>query len=109
MSIEFPRGQSIIGASLFDVMQDTRTATFMASPWARLVSMATSVEIGGGEWLFRAGEAGDSMYVVLWGRLEVVAEGPEAATISIHGRGEAVGRARAAHRRPALALGARSA
>jgi NTE family protein len=91
MPIEFSRGQSIIGASLLDFMQDVRTATFMASPWARLVSMATSVEIGGGEWLFRAGEPGDSMYVVLWGRLEVVAEAPEAATISIHGRGDAVG------------------
>ena len=88
---QFPRRHSNFGASLLDFAQDVRTETFMASPWARLVSLATRVELGGGDWLFRAGESGDSVYVVLWGRLELVAELPERATISIRGRGDAVG------------------
>jgi CRP-like cAMP-binding protein len=91
MTTPFPRRHSNYGASLLDFAQDAATETFMASPWARLVSLATRVELGGGEWLFRAGESGDSVYVVLWGRLEVVAERPEPAVISIRGRGDAVG------------------
>jgi predicted acylesterase/phospholipase RssA/CRP-like cAMP-binding protein len=91
MTTPFPRRHSNYGASLLDFAQEAATETFMASPWARLVSLATRVELGGGEWLFRAGESGDSVYVVLWGRLEVVAERPEPAVISIRGRGDAVG------------------
>jgi predicted acylesterase/phospholipase RssA/CRP-like cAMP-binding protein len=91
MTTEFPRRHSNFGASLLDFAQDVGTETFMASPWARLVSLATRVELGGGDWLFRAGESGDSVYVVLWGRLEVVAELPQPATISLRGRGDAVG------------------
>jgi NTE family protein len=91
MTTHFPRRATTFGPSLLDFAQDAGTATFMASPWARLVSLATRVELSGGEWLFRAGTCGDSVYVVLWGRLEVVAELPEPATIAILGRGEAVG------------------
>ena len=91
MTPHFPRRATTFGPSLLDFAQEAGTETFMASPWARLVSLATRVELGGGEWLFRAGESGDSVYVVLWGRLEEVAELPEPATIAILGRGEAVG------------------
>ena len=47
----------------------------LASPLLRkLVAGATTIHVRGGQWLFRHGEAGDAMYVVRSGRLEVMGE-----------------------------------
>ena len=58
---------------------------------AELAARGTEVELGAGEWLFREGDPGDSLYVVRLGRLEVVREGGEPATIRTLARGEVVG------------------
>ncbi|MGH7855644.1 MAG: cyclic nucleotide-binding and patatin-like phospholipase domain-containing protein [Candidatus Binatia bacterium] len=51
------------------------------------------VFLAGGETLFRAGDAGDSMYVVMAGRLRIFAEGNNDTAVAIReiGRGESVG------------------
>lgn len=87
-------GEQVVmrGDSVFIVLGDAlRSQTFMASPWARLASTATPAHVAAGEWLFREGEVGDSIYVVLSGRLEVVAETPKPTVLWRLGRGEAVG------------------
>jgi NTE family protein len=58
---------------------------------AEVASRATTVEVPAGEWLFRQGEAGDRMYVVLAGRLEIVLESPKPAVLRVAGAGDAVG------------------
>src|SRR4051794_5736380 len=60
-------------------------------PWAELAAGAQQVTVHAGEWLFRAGEPGDSLYVVLTGRLEIVIEGNPDKVIRILGRGDSVG------------------
>jgi NTE family protein len=63
-----------------------------AGPWAELAATAQPVFVRAREWLFRQGDPGDSLYVVLKGRLEVVLEqGPELKVIRILGRGSSVG------------------
>jgi NTE family protein len=42
---------------------------------ARLLGSATAVDLTAGDWLFHAGDASDSAYVVRAGRLEVIADG----------------------------------
>ena len=42
----------------------------------QIAAQAESVRLEAGEWLFREGDAGDSLYVVRSGRLEVVVEQP---------------------------------
>ena len=42
----------------------------------KLAARSTWVTIPAGEWLFRKGDEGDSLYVVNTGRLEVVIEEP---------------------------------
>jgi len=80
------------GESIFLELSDAlRSQTFMGSPWARLALTATPAHVAAGEWLFREGEAGDSIYVVVSGRLDVVAETPEPTVLWRLGRGEAVG------------------
>jgi predicted acylesterase/phospholipase RssA/CRP-like cAMP-binding protein len=58
---------------------------------AELADRAETVEVPAGRWLFRGGEAADSMYVVLVGRIEVVIEDPDPAVIRVLGAGMAVG------------------
>jgi NTE family protein len=80
------------GDSIFVALGDAlRSESFTASPWARLALSATPAHVAAGEWLFREGEAGDSIYVVLSGRLEVIAETPKPTILWRVGRGEAVG------------------
>src|SRR5689334_16660526 len=62
-----------------------------AGPWADLVASAQQVTVHAGDWLFRQGEPGDSLYVVLTGRLEIVIEGEQDKVIRILGRGDSVG------------------
>jgi NTE family protein len=56
-----------------------------------LAGRAAPVQVRAGEWLFRAGDAGDSLYVLLSGRAEVVRESPEPTVLRVLGRGDAFG------------------
>ena len=56
---------------------------------AALAAAATRRALAAGDWLFRAAEPGDSLYVVVSGRLEVV--GDDDTVLREVGRGEAVG------------------
>jgi NTE family protein len=58
-----------------------------------LLTKLEPVFLAGGETLFRAGDAGDSLYVVMAGRLRIVAEGPNGTNEAIReiARGESVG------------------
>src|SRR5438874_2377183 len=86
------RAGSMRGESVFADFGDAlRSETFMGSPWARLALSASPTHVPAGEWLFREGDAGDSLYVIASGRLEVVAETPEPTVLWRLGRGDAVG------------------
>ena len=86
------RAVSMRGQSVFvDFGDALRSETFMGSPWARLALSASPSHVPAGEWLFREGDAGDSLYVIVSGRLEVVAETPEPTVLWRLGRGDAVG------------------
>ena len=58
-----------------------------------LLPNLTWVFLAGGETLFRAGDVGDSMYVVVAGRLRIFTEGNNGMDVAIReiGRGESVG------------------
>jgi NTE family protein len=63
-----------------------------AGPWADLAAGAEQIRVRAGEWLFRQDDPGDSLYVVLTGRLEVVIEsGPVPKVVRLLGRGSSVG------------------
>src|SRR3954451_25464752 len=73
---------------------DRGTTPLEAGPWAELAASAQPVSVRAREWLFRQGDPGDSLYVVLTGRLEIVIETEGAAepkVISVLGRGDSVG------------------
>src|SRR3954452_8057962 len=76
---------------------DTGATPLDSGPWAELASSATPERLRAGEWLWRQGDPGDSLYVVLTGRLEVVLETQEGGqapflrVLRIVGRGQAVG------------------
>jgi EmrB/QacA subfamily drug resistance transporter len=59
----------------------------------RIAERARPVHLAAGEWLFRAGQEGDALFVIRAGRLEVLAEddGGGADVIRILGRGAALG------------------
>ena len=58
---------------------------------AALVARSTRVQVAAGDWLFRQGDVGDGLYVVLTGRLEVVLERPDRIAVRVLARGSAVG------------------
>ena len=58
---------------------------------ARVLSRGKPVFVRAGDWLFREGEPGDSLYVLVAGRLEVMVEHPEPAVIRLLGRGDVLG------------------
>src|SRR3954462_12379506 len=71
---------------------DRGNTPLQAGPWADLAASAQQVTVHAGDWLFRQGEPGDALYVVLTGRLEIVIEGPlETKVIRVLGRGDSVG------------------
>jgi NTE family protein len=82
------QSQVVIGDALGQV---TLFATLSDELRSRLVSQATPVRVDAGAWLFRAGDEGDSLFVVLTGRLEVVRESPEPVIVRTLGRGDAFG------------------
>jgi NTE family protein len=57
---------------------------------AALAERTLESSVGAGQWLFREGEAGDGMYVLRTGRLQVVDESSDAIVREL-GRGDAVG------------------
>jgi NTE family protein len=70
---------------------DRGDTPLQAGPWADLAAGATQMTVRAGDWLFRQGEPGDSLYVVLTGRLEIVIEGETEKVIRILGHGDSVG------------------
>jgi predicted acylesterase/phospholipase RssA/CRP-like cAMP-binding protein len=62
-----------------------------AEALARLAERSRPLRLDAGDWLFRAGDPADALFVVLAGRLQVVGEGPEAPILRELGRGDAVG------------------
>lgn len=57
----------------------------------RLAAQTSPHRLDAGEWLFREGDPGDSLYVVAAGSVDVVAEGPSPVVIRRLTRGDSVG------------------
>jgi NTE family protein len=57
----------------------------------RLAAEARPVRLKAGEWLFREGDGADSVYVLVAGRAEVIAEGPPEALVRVLRRGDVLG------------------
>ena len=57
----------------------------------KLAAEVGAVSVRAGEWLLRAGDPAESLFVVRSGRLEVVTEGPPEMVIRILRRGEVLG------------------
>ena len=57
----------------------------------RLAAQVGEVRVGAGEWIMRAGEEADSLYIVRSGRFEVVEEGPPESITGVLRRGDIVG------------------
>jgi predicted acylesterase/phospholipase RssA len=56
----------------------------------KIASRSRPVRVAAGEWLFRAGDPGDALYLIRAGRLEVLAEG-DGSVMRVLGRGAALG------------------
>jgi predicted acylesterase/phospholipase RssA/CRP-like cAMP-binding protein len=71
---------------------DSAATPLDAGPWAELAASAEPFRLRAGQWLWRQGDPGDSLSVVLTGRLEVVLERPAPGRVlRVVGRGQAVG------------------
>jgi NTE family protein len=58
---------------------------------ARLDAQVSDIAVRAGDWIIRAGEPADSMFIVRSGRLEVVDEGPPERLIRVLRRGDVLG------------------
>jgi predicted acylesterase/phospholipase RssA/CRP-like cAMP-binding protein len=56
-----------------------------------LVAAADRLSLRAGEWLFHEGDAGDGLYVVTAGSVDVVAGAPDSRVVRTLGRGESIG------------------
>ena len=93
-----PGGCRLLGV---DLGRDEAVGLFRQTPLfaglpeaavAQLAAGATLRRVRAGEWLFRQGDAGEHIYVVVSGRLEAIVESsrPE-QVVRVHGRGELIG------------------
>src|SRR4051794_12153750 len=57
----------------------------------RMAERASRVRLAAGEWLFRAGERADSLYVVASGRVEAVLDDEEHTVVRTLARGDVIG------------------
>jgi NTE family protein len=57
----------------------------------KIAGRANELRVPTGEWLFRAGDEGDALYVIRAGRLEVVAGDREGKVVRVLARGAALG------------------
>ncbi|MEA2478475.1 MAG: hypothetical protein QOJ07_397 [Thermoleophilaceae bacterium] len=88
------RADSLAAVPMFAGMAadlDRADTPLTGSPWAALAAAATPQRLLAGDWLWHQGDEGDSLYVVLTGRLEVVLERPLPTVLRVLGRGSAVG------------------
>ncbi|MDP8942831.1 MAG: patatin-like phospholipase family protein [Actinomycetota bacterium] len=91
MSVHASDTDRLARAGLFANLPQFDSDSLADSPWAQIATRATPSQVPAGTWLFREGDPGDTMYVVLSGRLEVVAEIPEPTVIRILGEQDVVG------------------
>jgi NTE family protein len=81
--------------SLVGLLRPILTRLFGQMPkedWDKLSSYLEEVDLPGGYYLFRKGDRGDAMYILLNGRLQVqIEEGQNIRVINEVGRGEVVG------------------
>ncbi|HTR72371.1 MAG TPA: DHA2 family efflux MFS transporter permease subunit, partial [Solirubrobacteraceae bacterium] len=76
--------EALRGAPLFEGLSDDLLE--------RVAGLASVVELGSGEWLFREGEEADAVYVVRVGQLEVLQSGEDGEEqINTLGKGAVVG------------------
>src|SRR3954462_108356 len=88
------RAGSLAAVPMFAALAEDvdRTGTPLStSPWAELAETAAPERLMAGEWLWHQGDPGDSLCIVLTGRLEVTLERPLPTVIRVLGRGSAVG------------------
>ena len=72
----------------------TPAPTLLSRVFAEVLTDATERRLDAREWLFRAGEAAESCFVLLAGRLEVVVETAEGSrVVRVLGPGAALGEA----------------
>jgi EmrB/QacA subfamily drug resistance transporter len=57
----------------------------------QLADHSRSLRVPAGEWLFRAGDPADGLFVIRAGRIEVVGDEPDAPVLRELGRGDALG------------------
>jgi CRP-like cAMP-binding protein len=57
----------------------------------RLAGEVREVRVQAGEWIMRAGDAADSLFIVCSGRFEVIDEGPPESLRRVLRRGEIIG------------------